>query len=119
MPLWESESAPDVLRDCPCRKQGLSLTAGSGAAETDEKAYETKAKGRRDDAEGLTGRWQGSRTGEALVTHGKVSIQRQQSQVSILKSPCSIQCESLFPFQKSGITKTPAEGLLWNPIALL
>ena len=84
MPLWESESAPDVLRDCPreisdcpCRKQGLSLTAGSGAGETDEMAYETKAKGRRDDAEGLTGRWQRSRTGEAVVTHGKVSIQRR------------------------------------------
>ena len=39
--------------------------------------------------------------------------------MSILKRHCSIQCESLFPFQKSGITKTPAEGLLWNPIALL
>ena len=49
----------------------------SGAAETDEMAYETKAKGRRDDAEGLMGRLQGSRTGEAGVTHGKVSIQRQ------------------------------------------
>ena len=61
----------------------------SGAAETDEKAYETMTKGRRDDAEGLTGRWQGSRTGEAVVTHGKVSIQRQQSQVLILKRPYS------------------------------
>ena len=57
--------------------EGLPLTVEAGAAETDEMAYETKAKGRRDDAEGLTGRWQGSRTGEALVTHGKVSIQRQ------------------------------------------
>ena len=53
------------------------MATGSGAAETDEMAYETKAKGRRDDAEGLTGRWQGSRTGEAVVAHGKVSIQRQ------------------------------------------
>ena len=53
------------------------MATGAGAAETDEKAYETKAKGRRDDAEGLTGRWQGSRTGEAVVAHGKVSIQRQ------------------------------------------
>ena len=95
------------------------MAVGAGAAETDEMAYETKAKGRRDDVEVLTERWQGSRTCEAVVTHGKVSIQRQQSQVSILKRHCSIQCESLFPFQKSGITKTPAEGLLWNPIALL
>ena len=53
------------------------MATGSGAAETDEKAYETKAKGRRDDAEGLMGRLQGSRTGEAVVAHGKVSIQRQ------------------------------------------
>ena len=50
--------------------EGLPLTVGSAAAET-------KAKGRRDDAEGLMGRLQGSRTGEAGVTHSKVSIQRQ------------------------------------------
>ena len=49
----------------------------SGAAETSETAYETRTKGLRDDTEGLTGRWQGSRAGEAVVAHGKVSIQRQ------------------------------------------
>ena len=61
---------------------------------------------------GVRGRWQGSRTCEAVVTHGKVSIQRQQSQVPILKSPCSIQCKSLFPFQKSGIKKKRRAPLL-------
>ena len=48
----------------------------SGAAETSETACETKAKGLRHNAKGLTGRWQGSRAGEAVVTQGKVSIQR-------------------------------------------
>ena len=36
--------------------EGLPLTVEAGAAETDEMAYETKAKGRWDDAEGLAGR---------------------------------------------------------------
>ena len=63
----------------------MPLAAETGAAETNENPYETMPRSLRGKAEGLTGRWRGSRAGEAVVTHGKVGIQRQQSQVSILK----------------------------------